>query len=102
MRSSVPAPGGFGRCAHGGSSFREVLPDGSGGHTDFEHELGTERTEAYYLAHITTLLAGLAGELVLLGQHGGGGGGADQSDLHAATVLAGSMEASRAGRQPHI
>lgn len=74
--------------------FRELLPDGSGGRTNFEHDLGNERTRAYYLAQMATLLGGIAAEQVVLGEHGGGGGGADQSDLHAATVLAASMEAS--------
>ncbi|QEL21947.1 AAA family ATPase [Bosea sp. F3-2] len=74
--------------------FREVLPDGSGGRTDFDHELGADRTRAFYLAQITTLLAGLAAEEVVFGNHGGGGGGGDQSDLHVATVLAASMETS--------
>lgn len=74
--------------------FREVLPDGAGGRTDFEHELGADRTREFYLAQITTLLAGLAAEEVICGEHGGGGGGGDQSDLHAATILAASMETS--------
>lgn len=74
--------------------FREVLPDGSGGRTGFDHEPGADRTQAFYLAQITTLLAGLAAERVVYGEHGGGGGGGDQSDLHVASVLAASMESS--------
>lgn len=74
--------------------FREVLPDGSGGRTGFDHEPGADRTRAFYLAQITTLLAGLAAEQVVYGEHGGGGGGGDQSDLHVASVLAASMESS--------
>lgn len=74
--------------------YREVAVDGSGGRTDFEHSPGAERTRAPYLAQITTLLAGLAAEQIVLGEHGGGGGGSDQSDLHLATMLAGSMETS--------
>lgn len=74
--------------------FREVAADGSGGRTDFDHSPGIERTEAFYLAQITTLLAGLAAEQAVLGEHGGGGGGASDSDLHISTVLAGSMETS--------
>jgi len=74
--------------------FREVAVDGSGGRTDFEHSPGAERTEGFYLAQIATLLAGLAAEQIVLGEHGAGGGGASESDLHIATVLAGSMEAS--------
>lgn len=74
--------------------FREALPDGSGGRTDFEYERDADRTRAFYLAQITTLLAGLAAEEVVFGEHGGGGGGSEQSDLHVATVLAASMETS--------
>lgn len=74
--------------------FREVSDDGSGGRTEFDHTPGVERTEAFYLAQITTLLAGLAAEQAVLGEHGSGGGGASESDLHLATVIAGSMEMS--------
>lgn len=76
------------------SVFREVAVDGSGGRTDFEHSPGIERTKAFYIAQVTTLLAGLAAEQTVLGEHGGGGGGASESDLHIATMLAGSMETS--------
>lgn len=74
--------------------FREVAIGGQGGQTDFGHSPGGERTEAFHLAQITTLLAGLAAEQIVLGEHADGGGGGEQSDLHLATVLAASMETS--------
>lgn len=74
--------------------FREVAMDGSGGRTEFEHSPGCEKTEAFYLAQITTWLAGLAAEQIVLGEHAAGGGGSDQSDLHLATVLAAGIETS--------
>lgn len=75
-------------------ALREVAVDGSGGHTNFDHVLGSERTKEHYLAHITILLAGIAAEQVAFGEHGAGGGGEERSDLHVATMLAASMELS--------
>lgn len=75
-------------------ALREVGADGSGGHTSFDHVLGSERTKEHYLAQITILLAGLAAEQVAFGEHGAGGGGEERSDLHLATMLAASMELS--------
>lgn len=75
-------------------ALREVGADGSGGHTSFDHLLGSERTKEHYLAQITVLLAGIAAEQVAFGVHGAGGGGEERSDLHVATMLAASMELS--------
>uniref|UniRef100_A0A9E8A7H8 AAA family ATPase n=1 Tax=Bosea sp. NBC_00436 TaxID=2969620 RepID=A0A9E8A7H8_9HYPH len=75
-------------------ALREVGADGSGGHTSFDHELGSERTRDRYLAQITVMLAGIAAEQVAFGEHGAGGGGEERSDLHVATMLAASMELS--------
>ena len=75
-------------------ALREVGADGSGGHTSFDHLLGSERTKEHYLAQITVLLAGIAAEQVAFGEHGAGGGGEERSDLHVATMLAASMELS--------
>ncbi len=73
--------------------FREVR-DGAGGRTAFEDDLGAERTRSLYLSRITILLAGLAAEQLVLGEHGDGGGGDEQSDLHFATMLAASLDLS--------
>ena len=76
------------------SALREIAPDGMGGKTTFRPTPGFDRTKSSYLAEITTLLAGLAAEKVVIGEIGDGGGGADNSDLHQATVLAAAMEVS--------
>lgn len=65
-----------------------------GGCTRFAHDLGFDQTRASCLAEATILLAGLAGERVILGEHGFGGGGEMQSDLARATRLLGEMETS--------
>jgi ATP-dependent Zn protease len=74
--------------------FREVLQDGSGGKTVFEHLLGLDRGKSAHLAKITILLAGIAAEDVIFGDHAEGGGGEDESDLHQATLIAATMEIS--------
>ncbi|CAM5391463.1 ATP-dependent zinc metalloprotease FtsH [Afipia felis] len=74
--------------------FREVLQDGSGGKTVFEQLLGLDRGRSAHLAKITILLAGIAAEDVIFGDHAEGGGGEDESDLHQATVIAATMEIS--------
>lgn len=74
--------------------FREVLQDGSGGKTVFEQLLGLDRGKSAHLAKITILLAGIAAEGVIFGDHAEGGGGEDESDLHQATVIAATMEIS--------
>jgi AAA+ superfamily predicted ATPase len=74
--------------------FREVLQDGSGGKTAFRHMPGLDRGKAAYLAQITILLAGIAAESVIFGDHAEGGGGEDDSDLHQATLIAATMETS--------
>ncbi|WP_199084548.1 AAA family ATPase [Bosea sp. ASV33] len=73
--------------------FREVR-DGACGRTNFDNEFGAERTKAFHLARITVLLAGLAAEQIVLGEHGDGGGGEEPSDLHSATMLAASLDLS--------
>ncbi|MBN9598746.1 MAG: AAA family ATPase [Afipia sp.] len=74
--------------------FREVLQDGSGGKTVFEQLLGLDRGRSAHLAKITILLAGIAAEDVIFGDHAEGGGGEDESDLHQATLIAATMEIS--------
>lgn len=69
--------------------FRELDPLRQGaGHTVFDRVRGLDRSRRTYDASITTLLAGLAAEKMLLGEHGDSGGGSPGSDLHQATVLA--------------
>lgn len=74
--------------------FREVLQDGSGGKTVFEHLFGLDRGKSAHLAKITILLAGIAAEDVIFGNYAEGGGGEDESDLHQATLIAATMEIS--------
>jgi ATP-dependent Zn protease len=64
------------------------------GETEFYRIPGFDRTKASHLAEITTLLAGLAAEDIMLGGHGEGSGGEKHSDLHLATVLAARLEGS--------
>lgn len=73
---------------------REFLVGRSGGQTSFHRLPGFDRTRAAYIAEITTLLAGLAAETVILGEHADGGGGTPDSDLYQATLLAAQMEIS--------
>ncbi|WP_315764915.1 MULTISPECIES: AAA family ATPase [unclassified Bradyrhizobium] len=64
------------------------------GQTEFYRIPGFDRSITGHLAEMTTLLAGLAAEDVVLGGHAGGSGGAENSDLHLATVLAAGLESS--------
>lgn len=73
---------------------REFLVGRTGGQTSFHRHLGFDRTRAAYIADITTLLAGLAAEAVILGEYADGGGGSTDSDLYQATLLATQMEIS--------
>lgn len=74
--------------------FREVGPGGAAGKTIFRQVLDHSRGKASYSAQITILLAGIAAEQVILGQHADGGGGEEGSDLHQATLIAATMEVS--------
>lgn len=74
--------------------FREVAANGSGGRTTFSLDHGHDRTRQSYLSRIATFLGGLAAEQLVLDAIGDGGGGAENSDLHRATLLAGAMEVS--------
>jgi hypothetical protein len=67
---------------------------GRAGVTTFERTLGFDKTKAGYVAEITVLLAGLAAEAVVLGEHADGGGGSTDSDLYQATLVAAQVEAS--------
>ncbi|MBM6581829.1 AAA family ATPase [Microvirga sp. BT689] len=74
--------------------FREVSVDGAAGVTACHRVGGVMRTRLAYLAEIVGLLAGMAAEEIVLGEHTEGAGGSDRSDLHQATMLAAAMEAS--------
>lgn len=75
--------------------FRELRNATSGaGHTVFDRKHYFDRSRKTYDAAITTLLAGLAAETLILGEHGDFGGGKQGSDLHQATVLAAAVIAS--------
>ncbi|MGO4172476.1 AAA family ATPase [Bosea sp. TAF32] len=74
--------------------FREIAANGSGGRTTFSLDHGHDRTLQSHLSRITTFLAGLAAESVVLGEIGDGGGGADDTDLHRATIMAAATEVS--------
>lgn len=74
--------------------FRETIPSRPSGHTEFHRIPGLDRSRRTYDAAITTLLAGLAGEKLVLGEHGDSGGGSQDSDLHHATVLAAGLHIS--------
>uniref|UniRef100_Q07NR1 AAA ATPase, central domain protein n=1 Tax=Rhodopseudomonas palustris (strain BisA53) TaxID=316055 RepID=Q07NR1_RHOP5 len=74
--------------------FREVNETTTAGRTLFQRVPGFDRPVMAYAAEIATLMAGLAAEVVLLGEYADGGGGSDDSDLHRATVIAASMIAS--------
>lgn len=74
--------------------FREVGPDGSTGRTNFQRDPMRNRGKASYSAQITILLAGIAAEQVVFGDHADGGGGEEGSDLHQATLIAATMEVS--------
>jgi ATP-dependent Zn protease len=64
------------------------------GETEFYRIPGFDRTKEGHIAEITTLLAGLAAEDVVLGGHAEGSGGGKDSDLHLATILAARLEGS--------
>ncbi len=74
--------------------FREVGMDGSGGRTTMRQIPGRNLGKAAYSAQISILLAGIAAEEVVFGDHADGGGGGDDSDLHQATLIAATMEIS--------
>lgn len=75
--------------------FREIDPSrGDSGHTAFDHVRGADRTRQTYEASIATVLAGIAAEKVLLGNHGDSGGGGPGCDLHRASVLAAGLVVS--------
>jgi ATP-dependent Zn protease len=74
--------------------FREVGMDGSGGRTTMRQIPGRNLGKAAYSAQIAILLAGIAAEEVVFGDHADGGGGGDDSDLHQATLIAATMEIS--------
>ncbi|SNT12504.1 ATP-dependent Zn proteases [Tardiphaga sp. OK246] len=74
--------------------MQEITQQNTGGQTTFRRTPGFDRSRASYLAEITTLLAGLAAEDVVLGGHADGAGGEENSDIHLATILAARMDAS--------
>jgi SpoVK/Ycf46/Vps4 family AAA+-type ATPase len=74
--------------------LQEITQQNTGGQTTFHRTAGFDRSRSSYLAEITTLLAGLAAEDVVLGGHADGGGGEENSDIHLATILAARMDAS--------
>jgi ATP-dependent Zn protease len=73
---------------------QEVTHQSGVGRTTFRRTPGFDRSRSSYLAEITTLLAGLAAEDVVLDGHADGAGGDEQSDIHLATILAARMDAS--------
>jgi ATP-dependent Zn protease len=74
--------------------FRETIPSRPSGYTEFHRVPGLDRSRRTYDAAITTLLAGLASEKIVLGEHGDSGGGSQDSDLYHATVLAAGLHIS--------
>lgn len=64
------------------------------GCTHFKRDPGFDRTRSSCLAEATVLLAGMAGERVVLGEVGFGAGGRNDSDLAKATRLLAEMELS--------
>ncbi|MBD2746625.1 AAA family ATPase [Microvirga sp. BT688] len=74
--------------------FREAPPGLPAGETMFGRSVAVPLTRAAYLGDITALLAGMAAETLLLGEHCSGSGGRVGSDLHHATRTALAMEAS--------
>lgn len=55
---------------------------------------GRNLGKAAYTAQITILLAGIAAEEIVFGDHADGAGGSDDSDLRQATLIAATMEVS--------
>ena len=74
--------------------FREVGMDGSGGRTVMQQIPGRNLGKAAYSAQIAILLAGIAAEEIVFGDHADGGGGTEDSDLRQATLIAATMEIS--------
>jgi len=74
--------------------FREVGMDGSGGRTIMRQIPGRNLGKAGYMAQMTILLAGIAAEEIVFGDHADGAGGSDDSDLRQATLVAATMEVS--------
>lgn len=69
--------------------FREISETRPGaGDTTFRRAKGQDQSRVTYDASITTLLAGLAAEKIILGSYGDTGGASPGSDLYLATVLA--------------
>ena len=62
--------------------------------TSFHRTPGFDNIKARYVAEITTLLAELAAEPVVLGEYADDGGGSIDSDLYQATLVATEVEAS--------
>lgn len=73
---------------------RREVTNVEAGRTQFERDPGFDRTRLSCLAEATVLLAGMAGERVVLGEMGLGAGGRDDSDLAKATRLLAEMELS--------
>ena len=74
--------------------FREAGMDGSGGRTIMRQIPGRNLGKAAYMAQMTILLAGIAAEEIVFGDHADGAGGSDDSDLRQATLIAATMEVS--------
>ncbi|WP_155413279.1 AAA family ATPase [Rhodopseudomonas palustris] len=74
--------------------LREVGMDGSGGRTVMRQIPGRNLGKAAYVAQIAILLAGIAAEEIVFGDHADGAGGSDDSDLRQATLVAATMEVS--------
>lgn len=75
---------------------RTLRPDhaGLGGHVTLRQQPLKRRSRASYLEEITILMAGIAAETVIYGEHADGAGAVRGSDLQRATDLATVMEAA--------
>jgi cell division protease FtsH len=62
------------------------------GQAEFSRDLGAMQTAGYYLDRIAVLMGGIAGEIVLLGNHADGAGRSPSSDLGSATDIATTFE----------
>ncbi|WP_316185688.1 hypothetical protein [Bradyrhizobium sp. SZCCHNRI1003] len=67
---------------------------GRAGETSFHRTPGIDKIKARYIAKVTTLLAELAAEPVVLGEYADDGSGSIDSDLYQATLVAAAVEAS--------
>ncbi|WP_315769069.1 hypothetical protein [Bradyrhizobium sp. SZCCHNR2012] len=67
---------------------------GRAGETSFHRTPGFDKIKARYIAKVTTLLAELAAEPVVLGEYADDGSGSIDSDLYQATLVATAVEAS--------